>query len=103
MTVRIVAKFDEQAGITALSDDFMVQPSHEVAVVAKLTAGTPVTGCRVQFTLDENEKITAGTATWVNSTLGAHTATSAEKLQRPVTGVRLSVTDGTWLLQVRQV
>lgn len=102
MANRTVVNFDEQASITTTSDDFMVLPNKEVTVVTKLTAGSPVTGARVQMTLDEPEKIIAGTASWVNSPLGAHTTTSAEKVYRPVTGVRLSVTDGTWTLQVRQ-
>jgi hypothetical protein len=56
----------------------------------------------VQVTLDDIEKILAGTAVWVDSPLGAHTASAAEKISRPVTGVRLSAADGTWRFQVRQ-
>ena len=102
MATRTVVTFDEQSGITVASDDFIVAPTKEVTVVAKLTAGTPATGCKVQVTLDEVEKIYAGTATWVNSPLGNKLASGAEKVLRPVTGVRLSVTDGTWAFQVRQ-
>jgi hypothetical protein len=102
MATRTVATFEEQNSITVQSDDFIVNPSREVSVVAKLISGTPATGARVQVTLDETDKINAGTATWVNSPLGNRTVSGAEKLLRPVTGVRLSVTDGTWGLQVRQ-
>ena len=102
MTARTVVTFEEQSGITAVSDDFIVHPGKEVTVVSRLTAGTPVTGARVQTSIDDVERILAGTATWVNSPLGARTATGAEKMGRPITGVRLSVTDGTWTLQVRQ-
>lgn len=102
MATRSVINFDEQSDITATSDAFIVKPQQEVSVVCALTAGSPATGARVQLTLDEPEKITAGTATWVNSPLGARTTTGAEKLLRPVTGVRLSATDGTWTFQVRQ-
>jgi uncharacterized protein YlxW (UPF0749 family) len=102
MPARIVTNYEEQANVTTTSDEFVVNPSREVSAVARLTAGTPVTGARIQITLDDPERINAGTATWVNSALGARTVTGAEKIFRPVTGVRLSVTDGTWTLQVRQ-
>lgn len=101
MTTRTVALFDEQTNITTSSDDFIVNPIRDVTVVAALTAGTPATGARIQMTIDTLEKIQAGTATWFNSPQGTHTGSSAEKLQRPITGVRLAVTDGTWTLQVR--
>ncbi len=103
MPARTVVSFEEQGNITALSDEFIVAPTREVTVVARLVSGTPVTGARVQMTLDEAEKIAAGTAVWVNSPLGFRTVTGGERIARPVTGVRLSVTDGTWALQVRQV
>lgn len=99
---RVVVNFDEITAITATSDSFILNPMREVTVIAKLESGTPVTGARVQMTLDDPEKINAGTATWVNSPLGQRTASGAEKIFRPVTGLRLSVTDGTWALQVRQ-
>ncbi len=102
MPARTVITFEEQNSITTLSDEFIVNPSREVSVVARLISGTPTTGARVQVTLDEVEKITAGTAIWVNSPLGNRIVSGAEKVFRPVTGIRLSVTDGTWGLQVRQ-
>ncbi|RYD50586.1 MAG: hypothetical protein EOP52_13825 [Sphingobacteriales bacterium] len=102
MATRIVVTFEEQTGVTTTSDDFIVSPQREVTAVARLVSGSPTTGARVQVTLDEVEKINAGTAVWVNSPLGNRTASGAEKVLRPVTGVRLSVTDGTWTLQVRQ-
>jgi hypothetical protein len=102
MPARTVVALDEQTGITTFSDEFIVSPTREVAAVLRLTAGTPTTGARLQITLDDAERIAAGTATWVNSPLGNRTTTGAEKLLRPVTGVRLAVTDGTWALQVRQ-
>ncbi|RYG61599.1 MAG: hypothetical protein EON60_02975 [Alphaproteobacteria bacterium] len=102
MATRNVTQFEEQNSITAQSDDFAVNPAREISVVARLISGSPATGARVQVTLDELEKIIAGTATWVNSPLGNRTASGAEKILRPVTGVRLVVTDGTWGLQVRQ-
>ena len=102
MAIRTVVTFDEQNSITAQSDDFVVNPAKEVTVVARLMSGSPATGAKLQVTLDEVEKIIAGTATWVNSPLGNRLVSGAEKVLRPVTGVRLSVTDGTWGLQVRQ-
>jgi hypothetical protein len=56
----------------------------------------------VQVTLDDIENVLGGSAIWINSPLGAHTASAAEKIMRPVTAVRLSATDGTWQFQVRQ-
>jgi hypothetical protein len=103
MATRTVVLYDEQASITSTSDDFIINPTKDVTVVAKLTAGTPVTGCRFMVTIDDVERIAAGTATWVNSPIGNHLATSSERLMRPLTGVRLSSTDGTWTFQVRQV
>lgn len=102
MVTRNVVNFEEQVAVTVQSDDFVVSPAKEVSVTAQLTAGTPATGCKVQITLDDVEKILAGTAAWINSPLGNRTTTGAEKILRPVTGVRLSVTDGTWTFQVRQ-
>lgn len=102
MATRTVVTFEEQNSISTQSDDFVLNPGKEVTVVARLISGTPTTGARVQVTLDELEKINAGTATWVNSPLGTRTVSGAEKVLRPVTGVRLSVTDGVWGFQVRQ-
>lgn len=103
MATRTLATYDEQTGITTTSDDFIVNSNKEVSVVARLVSGSPATGAKVQVTIDDADKIAAGTAVWVNSPLGNHTTTSAEKLLRPVSGVRLSVTDGTWAIQVRQI
>lgn len=102
MATKTVVNFDQQTGITATGDNFVVQPDRDVNVVCVLTSGSPATGARVQVTLDEHDKISAGTAQWVNSPLGARTASGGENVIRPVTGVRLSVTDGTWTFQVRQ-
>lgn len=103
MATRTVAIYDEQASVTATSDDFIIQSAKDVTVAAKLTAGSPTTGCRFQVTIDDVERIAAGTATWITSPIGNHLASSSERLLRPLTGVRLSVTDGTWTFQVRQV
>jgi len=102
MATKTVINFDQQTGITATGDNFVVLPGKDVNVACVLTSGSPSTGARVQVTLDEPEKITAGTAQWVNSPLGARTVTGGENVIKPVTGVRLSVTDGTWTFQVRQ-
>lgn len=102
MAIRNVVTFEEQSTITTQSDDYLVQPNKEVTAAALLTAGTPVTGAVLQITLDDSEKIKSGTALWINSPLGNRISSGAEKLLRPVTGVRLKVTDGTWTLQVRQ-
>jgi hypothetical protein len=102
MAIRNVITFEEHTSITTQSDDCLINPSKEVTAAALLTAGTPTTGAMLQITLDDIEKIKAGTALWVNSPLGNRITSGAEKLLRPVTGVRLKVTDGTWTLQVRQ-
>lgn len=103
MTTKTVVGFEEQTGVTGTSAAMLVKPEAEVTVAALLTAGTPATGARVQVTLDDASRILAESATWVNSPLGARTASGAEKLGKPVTGVRLVVTDGTWTFQVRAV
>ncbi len=102
MANRTVIYFDQQTGLTSTGDSFMVQPGKNVNVACALTSGSPTTGARVQVTLDEHDKINAGTAIWVNSPLGARTVSGGESVISPVTGVRLSVTDGTWTFQVRQ-
>jgi hypothetical protein len=102
MTVRTVVTFENQSGITATSDSFVVNPNREVSVVCALTSGTPTTGARVQVTLDDIENVLADSAVWVDSPLGAHTVSAAEKILRPVTAVRLAATDGTWSFLVRQ-
>ena len=102
MPARTVVNIEEQTGITTTSDEFITNPTRHITAVAKLESGTPLTGSRLQITLDDPEKISAGTATWVNSPLGLRTSSGAEKILRPVTGVRLVATDGTWALQVRQ-
>lgn len=102
MATRAVATFEEQSGITTTSDSFVVDTEKPVNAVIQLVSGSPSTGAVVQVTLDDREKITAGTAVWVNSPMGARTVSGAESLLRPLTGVRLSVTDGTWALKVRQ-
>lgn len=102
MATRTVAMFEEQSGITTTSDSFMVDPEKAVNALVELEGGSPATGAVVQVTLDDSEAIAAGTAVWVNSPLGARTTSGAESLIRPLTGVRLSVTDGTWTLKVRQ-
>jgi hypothetical protein len=102
MTVRTVVTFENQSGITATGDSFIVNPNREVSVVCALTDGTPSSGARVQVTLDDIENVLAGSAVWVDSPLGAHTTTAAEKILRPVTAVRLNAADGTWSFLVRQ-
>lgn len=103
MAVRTLVNFDEQSSVTTNSDDFIVGTAKDVSVVARLVSGTPTTGARFMITLDEIEKINAGTATWIASPLGYHNVSSAERLLRPVTGVRLNVSDGTWAIQIRQI
>lgn len=102
MAVRTVVSYDTQTGITATGDSFIADPTKQVNVACILTAGTPATGARVQITLDEADKITAGTATWINSNLGNRVATGSENVIKPITGVRLVATDGTWTFSVRQ-
>ena len=102
MPTRYVVQFETQTGVTGTSDPFVVDPAREVSAAMVLTAGTPATGCQLQVTLDDADKIAAGTAVWVGSPLGFRVTHGAEKVLRPVTGLRLAVTDGTWTLQVRQ-
>lgn len=102
MAVRNIVNYDSQTGVTATSDSFVLVGSKDTNVACILTAGTPVTGARVQVTLDDADKVVAGTAQWVNSPLGNRTSSGIENVMHPVTAVRVSVTDGTWTVQVRQ-
>lgn len=103
MTVRNVVKFEVQAGITGTGDSFIVDSAQgDVNVGCVLTAGSPLSGAVVQVTLDERKAIEGGTALWIDSPLGSRVASGAENIIRPVTGVRLKATDGTWTFQVRQ-
>lgn len=97
-----VIHFAEQTGVTATSNPFILAPGQEASVAVLLTAGTPVTGARVQISLDTPARIMAGTAAWIDSPLGNRTASGAEKLLRPVSAVRVVATDGTWTVQARQ-
>ena len=102
MANRTIVAFEEQTGITTQSDNFIVETDKDVTALCALTAGTPTTGIRLQITVDQPEKIMAGTALWINSPQGNRTSSGAEKVQRPITGIRAVATDGTWTLQVRQ-
>lgn len=102
MAYRYLTRFDEQASITATGDDFITSPKANVNIACTLTAGTPTTGARVHYTLDTEDKIIGGTAKWIASPEGNRTTSGGETLLRPVTGVRLVATDGTWTVQVRQ-
>lgn len=102
MSTREVVHFDAQSAITTTSDAFLVEETKPVNAVMQLTAGTPATGAKLQFSIDDVAAIEAGTAVWADSPLGFHLVTSSENILPPVTAVRLVATDGTWTLQVRQ-
>jgi len=102
MTTRHVVHFDAQENITATSDAFMVEDGKPLNAVMKLSAGTPATGAKLQFSIDDDAALEDGSAVWVDSPLGYHLATASENVLPPVTAVRLAAVDGTWTLQVRQ-
>lgn len=91
-------------GLTATSNDIIVEPSAKLTVFAALTSGSPATGAKIQFTMDTKEVIAAGTAVWIDSDRGNTKVSFADTEPAPsnITGVRLNVTDGTWRLVVRQ-
>ena len=102
MTYKTVQLFDEQTGITTTSDSFILDCRSDISISASLTSGTPVTGAKIQFTIDTAEKIKSDTAMWIDSPSGNHLLSFAESSLGHASGVRLIATDGTWTLQVRQ-
>lgn len=100
MATRVVNVFDAQIGLTATSDNFVLNPTAQTSIVAENT----VTGfATVQFTIDPEAAISADTATWVDAASGSQSASFAESSLAPVTGVRLKVSSGTWNIKVLQV
>ncbi len=103
MTVRKVIQTEEQNNVTGTSDAFLLSDdAKHINVACVLTSGTPVTGACVEVTLDNEEKITAGTNTWIKTDIGNHTANEIEHLFSPISAVRLNVTDGIWDFMVSQ-
>lgn len=94
----------KETGLTGDSKDYITDPRAEIITVFTLTAGSPATGCVLQFTISSEEEIIAGTAVWRNSPMGYSTSSNSEgNFIKGVRGVRLDVTDGTWTFQVNQV
>lgn len=103
MAIRNVIQRAEQTNITTTSDAFLLSDWQEnITVACILTDGTPTTGAHVEGTISTPAEIEAGTAHWVKSAMGNHTANGMEYLSAPMTAVRLNVTDGTWTFTVHQ-
>ncbi len=103
MTIRQVIQREEQTNITTTSDAFILSDWQEnITLACILTDGTPTVGAHVEGTLSTPAEVQAGTAHWVKSNMGNHTASGMEFLNTPMTAVRLQVTDGTWTFTVHQ-
>jgi len=91
-------------GVTTDSDTYIVDPAAKLTVYAVLTSGSPSTGAKIQITGSRIEDIEDETAVWVDTERGDSTVSFSDSEPDPcnITGVRLSVTDGTWTLIVRQ-
>lgn len=100
MTTKQVHIYEEQTGVTNQSDDFLVNPTAQISVVALETAGGAAS---IQTTIDPHAVIEAGNATWVTSPGGVRSDTFMESSTGPITGVRLSADSGAWTLKVLHV
>jgi hypothetical protein len=104
MPSRNVVKVSNQTGITAgtTSDEFILPyNAQSVLCIADLTAGSPSTGAKLQFSVGTKEELEAGTATFYDdATLGNQLADFNLSTDKPVRAVRLNVTDGTWTFRV---
>ena len=97
-----VIYFDEATSLTTNSNDYLLDGRGAVCIAAILESGSPTTGAKLQFSIDDKEAIKAGTAKWLDAPAGYQTDTFADSSLGCITGIRLQVTDGTWTLQVRQ-
>lgn len=99
----ILNKTGAQTGVTATSEAFVVNPKSKVSARAALASGSPATGAKWQYTLDDTGAIEEDTAIWEDTATGNQLATFTVTEERPavVTALRLVVTDGTWDCLVR--
>lgn len=100
MTTKNVNIYEEQTGITTQSDDFLVDATAQISIVALETAGGAAS---IQTTIDPHAVIENDTATWVTSPGGVRSDTFMESSTGPITGVRLTADSGTWTLKVLHV
>lgn len=82
-------------------------PDASASILLALQAGTPATGALLQVTNSPYENIDAGTAVWVTPDNVTTTRTnfiwrSAGSESSQLTGLRVTITDGTWSVQLRQ-
>jgi hypothetical protein len=83
----------------------LVDLASQASVTGILTsAGSPSSGT-LEYTLDRQEVIVAGTANWVSDASGARSASFGTTALGPITAVRLNVaaSGGTWTLTVAQI
>lgn len=100
MATQTVEIFAEQTGVTSTSDNFVVEPTAQVSVVGEVTSAGYA---KLQYTIDSPAAISGATAVWVDASVGDYDADFGDVTLGPVTGVRLSVTSGTWNIKVLQV
>lgn len=101
MAIVPVLVHKSQIGVTATSDEFVLDGLRNVSVTAILTAGSPATGAVLEYTNSEKGLIDNGTALWLESERGNSIVSFAESSFIPVGGVRVKATDGTWTIDVR--
>lgn len=111
MAIKESGVFVTQTSITsataAADATIKLRPDRAANILMDLTAGSPTTGARIEVTISPPDQIDAGTATWVvpngvGYSLTDTMLTSTTPNGCLLTGVRLSVSDGTWTLGVRQ-
>lgn len=99
MTIRRVIQSETQSGITTTSDEFVLaNTAGRTSIALHLTEGTPVAGAVIEYTLDTEQAIEAGSALWVKGR--AYLASTLETLNGPVTALRVVASDGVWALNV---
>ena len=102
MAIVPVLVHKSQTGVTATSDEFVLDGLRNVSVTAILTsAGSPPTGAVLEYTNSEKGLIDNGSALWLESERGNSITSFAESSFIPVGGVRVKATDGTWTIDVR--
>lgn len=95
------------SGTAAAARTVKLKPELGLSVALALTSGTPSTGATVLVTNSPYADIESGDAIWVQPSgitalTGNQIYTSNTVNGCQLTGVRASVTDGTWSMHVRQ-
>lgn len=104
MAIKTLTIQDQQPSVTGTSDVFIVPRNSKLMLGAVLTAGTPSTGAKVQFTLDDEGAVKNDTADWFDSEQGNSVTDFSYSEPAPCvfTAVRLVATDGTWTFKLAE-